>query len=309
MAGITAEKWQILDFSKFQGSVSAERGALVVRNDEIHRSVPVADVAVVLIGVNVRFSTGAMHRLLDNDIAVIFCDWKGVPYGGSYTWSTHSRIGARTLAQANASAPKRKSAWKQITKAKILGQAQVLDYCKISGGERLRNLANSVHSGDTSNAEGQAAKAYWQALWGETGFKRRAGTRNNEFPVNSLLDYGYTILRGHAMRAVLAAGLSPTLGMFHHNRANNFSLADDIIEPFRPAIDACIATKLAHSSLEEKEARALLVNAAGSTFSNTGNSIPAEMTALAQRYAQVLEEQVSKLKVNHWMPCSGNENE
>src|SRR5262249_44538167 len=37
---------------------------------------------------------------------------------------------------------------------------------------------------------------------------------------------------------ICAAGLHPSLGLHHHNRYNAFCLADDLMEPFRPTVDA-----------------------------------------------------------------------
>jgi CRISPR-associated protein Cas1 len=36
----------------------------------------------------------------------------------------------------------------------------------------------------------------------------------------------------------VAAGLHPSVGIHHANRGNAFALADDLIEPFRPLVDA-----------------------------------------------------------------------
>jgi CRISPR-associated protein Cas1 len=55
---------------------------------------------------------------------------------------------------------------------------------------------------------------------------------------NGLLNYGYTVLRSMCARAVVAAGLHPSIGVHHANRGNAFALADDLIEPFRPLVDA-----------------------------------------------------------------------
>src|SRR3546814_14778436 len=53
-----------------------------------------------------------------------------------------------------------------------------------------------------------------------------------------MLNYGYAILRSMCARAVVAAGLHPSIGVHHANRGNAFALADDLIEPFRPFSDA-----------------------------------------------------------------------
>ena len=58
--------------------------------------------------------------------------------------------------------------------------------------------------------------------------------------LNALLNYGYTVLRAATARAVVAAGLHPTIGLHHSNRGNAFALADDLMEPFRPLVDCCV---------------------------------------------------------------------
>jgi CRISPR-associated protein Cas1 len=52
-----------------------------------------------------------------------------------------------------------------------------------------------------------------------------------------LLNYGYAILRAATARAVMAAGLHPSLGLMHSNRGNALVLVDDLMEPFRPIVD------------------------------------------------------------------------
>jgi len=54
------------------------------------------------------------------------------------------------------------------------------------------------------------------------------------------LNYGYAILRGTMARSIVAAGLLPTLGIFHRNRYNAFCLADDLMEPYRPYVDEIV---------------------------------------------------------------------
>lgn len=45
-------------------------------------------------------------------------------------------------------------------------------------------------------------------------------------------------MRAAIARAVVAGGLYPSIGIWHHNQYNYFNLVDDLIEPFRPLIDA-----------------------------------------------------------------------
>lgn len=61
---------------------------------------------------------------------------------------------------------------------------------------------------------------------------------------NALLNYGYTVMRATVARAVVAAGLHPTIGIHHANRGNAFALADDLVEPFRPLVDALVISMI-----------------------------------------------------------------
>jgi len=48
------------------------------------------------------------------------------------------------------------------------------------------------------------------------------------------------VLRAVTARALVASGLLPTLGIHHHNKYNAYALADDIMEPYRPYVDALV---------------------------------------------------------------------
>ena len=65
-------------------------------------------------------------------------------------------------------------------------------------------------------------------------FKRE---RNGEYP-NLFLNYGYIVLRAAVARSLSGSGLLNTLGIHHRNKYNAFCLADDIMEPYRPLVDA-----------------------------------------------------------------------
>ncbi|MFT0848963.1 type II CRISPR-associated endonuclease Cas1 [Actinomycetaceae bacterium L2_0104] len=296
-------RWRILDCSSLEGRIKARRGALFIcptNNQETLLST--ADIAVALIGPHVSFSSAVVHRLMANDIAVFFCDWKGVPEGAAYGWQEHGRIGARHRAQRNISLPRQKHAWAQIIRAKVKGQAYVLRAKESSEANEIFALAQLIRSGDPQNIEARAARIYWQALWGPEPFIRLPGTggSSQDSTRNSQLDYAYTVLRGHGIRAVLAAGLSPTLGIFHHGRGNSFALVDDIIEPFRPAVDYQVGKLSLDSSMEDPEVRKRLVAASSKRFSSSGLTIPSALEDFAQTLGQYFEGEIKKLPVPQW---------
>ncbi|MDP9800361.1 CRISPR-associated protein Cas1 [Arcanobacterium wilhelmae] len=296
------EQWRILDCSTMRGKLCTKRGALSVeREDSPPVLLPVADIAVALIGISVSFSAAVIHQLAKHDVAIVFCDWKGVPESAAYSWSEHGRVGARHRAQASLPESRRKSAWAQIIRAKVKGQANVLAKAGSPRSALLRKLASSVRSGDPANVEAQAARAYWQELWGDEGFHRiPGGNAEATDPRNAYLDYAYTVLRGHGIRAVIGAGLCPTLGIFHKGRGNNFALVDDLIEPFRPAIDSAILELKPDLPIEDPHVRRALVEASSQTFLQDGTTIASAFGDLAQHYARYVEGDVDRLTVPHW---------
>lgn len=133
--------------------------------------------------------------------------------------------------QIAATRPLAKRLWKVIVVAKIRRQAWALKQTiGVDGG--LGRLASQVRAGDPDNVEAQAARRYWPLLFGEKFRRNRTADG-----INSLLNYGYTILRSATARALAAAGLHPGLGIFHRHPHNPMPLVDDLMEPFRPIID------------------------------------------------------------------------
>jgi CRISPR-associated protein Cas1 len=137
----------------------------------------------------------------------------------------------RIDAQTAASLPARKRLWASIVRAKLEQQAAALEATGRPPMPLLA-LAKKVKSGDPENLEAQGARRYWISLFGES-FRRD----KNADGINALLNYGYTVLRAATARAVIAAGLHPSLGLHHSNAGNAMRLVDDLMEPFRPVID------------------------------------------------------------------------
>lgn len=294
-----AEQWRVIDLCGFEGELRSTRGGVEVCPEEgTPTIIPVAEVAVVLVGMKVNLSAAVLHRFAEADVAVLFCDWRGIPEGGCYSWSDHGRVAARHRAQAEVSLPRKKNAWARLIRAKIEGQASVLENLKIRGSGELLALADQVRSGDPGNIEAQAARLYWSRALGKG--VRRQPAAGQLIGANACLDYGYSVLRGHLMRAVLAAGLAPALGVFHRGRGNAFALADDLIEPFRPAIDEVALQLPPTASPSDRPVKQLLVAAAQQRFDGEGHGIPAVAEALAQSFGRYVEGDIDRLNVLSW---------
>lgn len=292
-------QWRVIDLCGFEGELRSTRGGVeVLPGEGVSTIIPVAEVAVILVGMKVALSAAVLHRLAEADVAVLFCDWRGIPEGGCYSWSDHGRVAARHRAQAEVSLPRKKNAWARLIRAKIEGQASVLENLKVRGSGELLALADQVRSGDPGNVEAQAARLYWSRALGK-GVGREPGA-GQLIGANACLDYGYSVLRGHLMRAVLAAGLAPALGVFHRGRGNAFALADDLIEPFRPAIDEVALQLPPTASPSDRPVKQLLVAAASQRFDGDGHGIPAVAEALAQSFGRYVEGDIDRLNVLSW---------
>lgn len=201
------------------------------------KTVPIEDIGVlVLEHQQVTITHYLLDKLVQNNTAVITCDAKMHPSGMLLNLEGNTVQSERFRAQVEASEPLKKQLWQQTVQAKITNQAAVLDKWEIKGG-LLNTLRKNVKSGDADNYEAQAAGYYWRNLFPEAWqfFRKREGP-----PPNNLLNYGYAILRALVARALVGSGLLPTLGIFHRNRYNAYCLADDVMEPYRPFVDAIV---------------------------------------------------------------------
>lgn len=220
-------------FFENKASLTTHDEQLCIKTATKTTTVPIEDIGYVVIeNPETYVSIPLLNKLSANNVAIIFCDEKHMPASLLLNLNTHYLQQELFRNQINAKEPLKKQLWQQIIKAKISNQAQLLEY----GGNTSHPLASyskNVLSGDTDNREGAAAAYYWKHLF-EFDFKRE---RKGEFP-NLFLNYGYIVLRAAVARALSGSGLLPTLGIHHHNRYNAFCLADDIMEPFRPLIDA-----------------------------------------------------------------------
>jgi CRISPR-associated protein Cas1 len=91
--------------------------------------------------------------------------------------------------------------------------------------------------------EGVSAKIYYESvnLFLPERYRFSQRTQHPAMDIaNSLLNYGYAILRAVVARALVGSGLLPTLGIHHHNRYNAYCLADDVMEPYRPYVDELV---------------------------------------------------------------------
>ena len=216
---------------------------LLVEQDNGSVTVPLEDIAALVIDhPQVTLTAQLLSACAGHQIAVITVDSSHTPNGVLLSHLPHSRALKVMRAQLALGLPARKRLWQGIIQRKILNQAELLarhghtDACA-----RLHAMALEVRSGDPDNIEAQAAQVYFRMLFG-TAFHRE----QSRF-YNAALNYGYSILRSALARSLVSYGFLPAFGLHHHNEQNAFNLADDLIEPYRPVVDAQV---LAHHPSE-----------------------------------------------------------
>lgn len=204
----------------------------------LERTIPIEDIGVVVLdNKRITITTGVMEALLDNNCAVITCDSKNMPTGMMLPLTGNTLQSERFRDQIDASLPLRKQLWQQTVKQKIANQENVLHLYTTTNTNCMKVWVGEVKSGDVENMEARAAAYYWKNLFPDIPDFVRG--RDGE-PPNNLLNYGYAILRAVIARALVGTGLLPTLGIHHHNRYNEYCLADDIMEPYRPYVDELV---------------------------------------------------------------------
>ena len=201
--------------------------------DREEKTIPIEDLGfIVLENPQITITTGLIRKLVDNNTAVITCNQQHLPTGYLQPLQGHSEQTERYRHQLNASIPLKKNLWQQTVTAKIQNQAK--HFKKLGkNAKRLDRYALEVKTADHDNQEALAAAFYFQNLFNLPDFSRN----QKGIAPNGLLNYGYAILRAVTARAIVSSGMLPSIGIFHKNKYNAYTLADDIMEPYRPFVD------------------------------------------------------------------------
>lgn len=203
---------------------------MVIRGD-VEKKIFINEINTLIIqSTAVAVTAALLNELVKNNIKVVFCDEKFNPSSELLPYYGAHNTSKRYKQQIKWYAPIKNSVWRIIVRQKILGQADVLSmlHCDVQA-EMLRNYADEIEDGDVTNREGHAAKVYFNTFLEE-------GRRSESF-INGCLNYGYAVLLSAFNREIVAAGYFTQFGIWHDNEFNNFNLASDLMEPFRPYVD------------------------------------------------------------------------
>lgn len=143
---------------------------------------------------------------------------------------------------------------RHLVRRKIMGHRQLLSDAESVRPRQRYALQRAIKTLDAAQdacsqaenpaslrgIEGAAASAFFGAyaalLPAALNFSGR-NRRPPRDPVNVLLSLSYTLVHFEAVRAAYSGGLDPYLGYYHEPTFGRESMASDLLEPIRPAVD------------------------------------------------------------------------
>jgi len=232
-------------------SLSCKDGQLTCRDGAGERSLPLEDVAAIII---TSFSASIHSKLLLEaakfGVGLVICE----NFKPASLVLPANRASDTMLTRAQAYIPTqlRKRLWNKTIDAKCHNQYSLA--AELAPGdarlERLGLLARGRHPAK----EAECARLFWRIYAdhvAETDDFRRQ--REGGGP-NPLLNYGYAVLLSTVLQNLFAVGLDPTFGISHVVRERSTPLAYDLMEPFRPCVDWRVAKWIRdHPGVENPE--------------------------------------------------------
>ncbi len=237
---------------------------LIQGGKEISRA-PLEDLGLIVVdNAETRWTAALLAECGEYGIALVICGSKHLPSTMCLPFVGNVLMSKTWRLQIEASRPCQKRLWQAIVRGKIANQARLLGV-HAGDSSSLTSLIGQVRSGDPDNIEGVAAARYFTRLFGPE-FVRTRGTHGRTvderellmgndhkfMAINSRLNYGYAVLRAMVARAIVLAGMHPTLGIWHRNQFNPYALADDFMEPMRPMVDEVVLESLQEFPNEEE---------------------------------------------------------
>lgn len=214
--------------------LSYKNSYLIVRGEQ-EQMIHLSEIHTLLIDTTRAVLTAYLiSELMKQKIKVIFCDEKRqpeseiVPYYGAH--NTSKKIKAQLAWSISA----QQEIWTAIIAEKIQQQQRLLNKLGLPAAQKLKKYLADLQLYDVTNREGHAAKVYFNALFGKDF------VRESDDTINIALNYGYTILLSTFNKEIVSQGYLTQIGLKHTNQFNYFNLSSDLMEPFRPVVDALV---------------------------------------------------------------------
>ena len=215
-----------------QSKLSYKNRYLAVKSELEEKYIHLSEIDTIIVdSIVVSISSYLLKELADNKINIIFCDEKHNPFGELSSFYSSHNTSKKILTQIKWNNKQKDELWSLIVKNKIINQALLLHKIKSDNYELLMSYVNDVRVGDKTNREAHSAKVYFNSLF------TKKFIRNANDDINAALNYGYSILLSNFNKEIINNGYLTQLGIHHKSEFNQFNLACDLMEPFRPIID------------------------------------------------------------------------
>lgn len=294
--------------------ISAEAGVLSLREPDARpRTVPLSNLERVVIRGRADFSTSTLGAITDAGASVLVLSGRRSERIANIIGKTHNDV-LRRLGQFDAfrDAGSRLQWSKSLVAAKTKAQGKLLQKALARRPDKRRPVFKAVKQLEQATAriervgpgtrittllgiEGAAAAAYFKAFAElfppSLGFVARR-RRPPPDPVNACLSLAYTLLHSEAVSVCHETGLDPLLGLYHEPAFGRESLAADIIEPFRPHVDAWVwamfrERKLASDNFSSDNDAVLLNKGARKIFYEEFNPLAIALRRMLRRQSRL----------------------
>lgn len=215
-----------------QSKLSYKNHYLVVKSELDENYIHLSEIDTILVdSISVSISSYLLKEIINSKINIIFCDEKHNPFGELTSYYGSHNTSKKILKQIKWTNKDKDTLWETIVKNKIINQAMLLKKIDSENYDLLMSYVEEVTSGDKTNREAHAAKVYFNSLF------TKKFIRNDSDDINAALNYGYSILLSNFNKEIISNGYLTQLGIHHKSEFNQFNLACDLMEPFRPIID------------------------------------------------------------------------
>lgn len=204
--------------------------------DSSERYIPIDEIEFLVFDhAKSYFSNSVIDTCIRENVGMIFCDQKHSPISVLTSDFGNRKRLKRIKLQLEMTQKVKNRIWRKIIICKINNQSACLRIIANNNQEAdfLKLCAKQVDEGDRGNKEAYAARRYFYNLFG-SGFKRG----RFDDPINAGLNYGYALIRSLIRKELAAHGFEMSIGIHHESSENPFNLSDDIIEAYRPFVDA-----------------------------------------------------------------------
>lgn len=233
--------YHIISIDTPECAVTVSKGQLLVLSGKEKKSIPLEDVAsVVITSFHCTLSGNFLIEAAKKRIGVILCElYKPIAIILPVNRGTDTTV-LRNIARLSPQLKKR--LWQKTVDAKCSNQYNMAK--KWNSNHPLLGELHRLALSHKETKEAETARLFWSVFsdtFTQGQFKRER--LSDDF--NALFNYAYAILLSCVLRNLLALGIDPTFGIFHMERAHATPLAYDLMEPFRVLFDSSVAEWIA----------------------------------------------------------------